>query len=109
MALTRQISSETDNLPCKASKTGDIPLHIAASQGNLNVVKSLLEKAPYCEHQIKRENKAGKTPLHVAAENGEREWVNVLSACLWIDFTNINLAQNSEIGKLCCAIIHHVY
>ena len=73
MALTCQNSSETDNLPCKASKTGDLPLHIAASQGNVHVVKSLLEKTPYWEHQIKSKNNAGKTPLHVAAENGEKE------------------------------------
>ena len=73
MALTRQISSETDNLPCKASKTGDIPLHIAASRGSITVVKSLLDRTPYLKGQIRMKNKAGKTPLHVAAENGKKE------------------------------------
>ena len=73
MALAHKQSSETDNLPCKASNAGDIPLHVAASRGNINIMRKLLGKDCFSERQIKTKNKAGKTPLHVAAENGEKE------------------------------------
>ncbi len=48
------------------SKDGNTPLHRAAENGKLDVVKYFVENGA----DAKAANKDGKTPLHCAAENG---------------------------------------
>ena len=48
---------------------GNIPLHIAAENGNLAAIKVLLEGDSITSEMYLRNN-SGKTPLHMAAEGG---------------------------------------
>ncbi|KAK3241032.1 hypothetical protein CYMTET_49169 [Cymbomonas tetramitiformis] len=59
---------------------GNTPLHLAAENGHLEVLKILVESAgeEVKERMMLMENEYGNTPLHLAAENGHLEVVKVL-------------------------------
>ncbi|WP_353288877.1 ankyrin repeat domain-containing protein [Wolbachia endosymbiont (group A) of Pogonocherus hispidulus] len=53
---------------------GQTPLHIAAENGWLNIVKYLISKGA----NTNAKDKYGRTPLHIAAKNGEFDMVKYL-------------------------------
>jgi ankyrin repeat protein len=53
----------------QATNDGDTPLHAAANDGNLSLLKQRLDLGD----AVNAKNKAGKTPLDLADENGHTE------------------------------------
>ena len=51
--------------------TGNLPIHFAAQNGQLNVIKYLINQQG---SGINPRNRYGFTPLHLAAENGEEKY-----------------------------------
>lgn len=64
--LLKDIEEENDD--------GETPLHLCSRDGNLEVVKFLLEKGV----DIASKNNYGETPLHLSSENGKLEVVKFL-------------------------------
>jgi ankyrin repeat protein len=58
------------------------PLHLAAQNGHLNVVKFLVEQ----QAEMNMKNTNGSTPLHLAAQNGHLNVVKFL-VYKWMDTT----------------------
>eukprot|EP01121_Diplochlamys_sp_Union-15-3_P011780 TRINITY_DN3446_c0_g3_i3.p1 TRINITY_DN3446_c0_g3~~TRINITY_DN3446_c0_g3_i3.p1 ORF type:complete len:536 (-),score=130.73 TRINITY_DN3446_c0_g3_i3:28-1605(-) len=61
-----EVAKEVPNPVQETDENGDTPLHIAASQGNLLLVRYLLTQGAI----VNATNKAGSTPLHKAALSG---------------------------------------
>ncbi len=72
------------------------PLHVAASKGNLEVVKLLLQRGA----NINTANSAGNTPLHLAVLNGHKEIVEFLVE----EKADINKMNNNGQTVLHCAV-----
>lgn len=64
-------NEEAVNLIDFSDRFDNSPLHEAARNGYLDVVKLLLEKGS----QIDNKNEDEETALHIAAETGQKEYV----------------------------------
>ena len=67
----------------KANKDDDTLVHIAASKGDIEVVRLLMEKGA----SVDETNMHGETPLHVAAKTGNLEVVSLLVKTYGADIT----------------------
>ena len=61
--------------PNVPDKNGITPIHLAAENGHLEVMKLLIKKT---NNPNSPEFKNGKTPLHLAAENGHVDIIKIL-------------------------------
>ena len=60
--------------PKRASGNGTSPLHVAARQGNGDVVKALLDQGGYTNGA----NRAGETPISIATNMGNDEMIQLI-------------------------------
>lgn len=75
LALFRDILSyEPESLLNEADYSGSVPLHVAATAPNLEVLRLLLQKGA----SVHVRNKAGRTPLFLAANAGLEDRVQLL-------------------------------
>ncbi|RVW73386.1 Serine/threonine-protein phosphatase 6 regulatory ankyrin repeat subunit C [Vitis vinifera] len=83
--IIQHYSADSSLLQCPNLK-GDSPLHLAAREGHLEVVKALIRAAKQIPKGILREdpeftygaNLSGGTPLYMAAERGFRDLVKII-------------------------------
>ena len=86
-----QYSRDRDTVVnCQDAQNGNTALHMAAANGHLAVVETLLEQKP--QHTMT--NHAGNTPLHWAAANGHDEVVKVL-----VNLPDVDVLQKNEFGR----------
>jgi ankyrin repeat protein len=77
--ITSEILSWKPDLAKQGDKLGSTPLHYAASDGNRNIVRLLIERTPLAAYE---QDKEGYTPLHIAAWMGHVEVIcDILEAC----------------------------
>jgi len=72
---------------------GATPLHIAAYQGNLDVVRYLAGEAHADVNQATIDN--GSTPLHIATQNGNLDVVRYLARYFGEAHADVNQATNN--------------
>lgn len=75
----------------KADDYNNTPLHIAISQGNLDIAQQLLD---YSNIKFNQQNEQGDTPLHLAIRRG-----NTTIAQQLLDQSNIKLNQQNKQGN----------
>lgn len=74
------------------AQNGNTALHMAAANGHMAVVATLLQQRPVLQHNLT--NHAGNTPLHWAAANGHDQVVQLL-----VKLPDVDVLQKNDFGR----------
>lgn len=72
--LERNQDQKEQNCTCQLSNSFSQPIHLVAYNGNLHILKILLENGA----QVVSKNRFGDTPLHIAIRNKQRQFAKWL-------------------------------
>ena len=81
---------------CDRDRNGNTLLHLACTNGHVDIVKYLLQDKSSC---IIIRAKNGSTPLHCACSASERDWTKLSIVKLLVNVSNHSATLDSEDGK----------
>ena len=94
----RAIEKNDESLPVHLRHRGYTPLHIAAYEGNADMIAEILASAG--TELIQKKSVSGSTALHLGAEQGH---LRVVEALIAKDQSGIDIQDNSGCTPLACA------